>query len=161
MKIVSNSGKGNFKVLSSNNEIGEVVYKNWFSSSATMHYDGHQIELKPKSIWMNTVIISKNGKAIGDITFNLKGHMIIKLNNEQGGDTCYILKNKSTLKLKFELFDENEILQLTLYSDNNWKKLNYDYNIEFNAFNSKIDERELMCYCGYAANLYLSIISAV
>ncbi|MBT8283462.1 MAG: aminotransferase [Muriicola sp.] len=160
MQIVSSSGKGNFKLTENNREICELVYKNWFSENAKTEIDGNDIEIKPKNIWTSRVDIYKNQNIIGDITFNLKGHMVIRLEKENGKEFNYLLKNKAKWKLRFEVFNESEILQFSLNSVNNWTKLNYDYDVEMANYDSEFAFEELLIYCGYAANLYLAIIGA-
>ncbi|MDT0555046.1 aminotransferase [Patiriisocius hiemis] len=161
MKIVSSSGKGNFKLTENNQEICELVYTNWFSEKAKTDLDGNKIEIKPKNIWTSKVDIYKNNTNIGDITFNLKGQMIIRLEKPDGTECNYVLKNKAKWKLKFEVYNESDTLQFSLNSVNKWTKLNYDYDIEIADFNSEFDIKELLVYCGYATNLYLAIISAL
>ncbi|MDO1514446.1 aminotransferase [Maribacter confluentis] len=161
MKIISSSGKGNFKLVSQNQEICELEYTNWFSGKARTIINGNHIEIKPKNIWTSKVDISKNGHVIGDITFNLKGYMVIRMEHIPGKEINYVLKNKAVFKLRFELFDEFNKHQLTMKSVNSWSKLNYDYNIETGNYVSSINLEEMVVYCGYAANLYLALISAV
>ncbi|WP_182835547.1 hypothetical protein [Flagellimonas lutimaris] len=48
MKIVSSSGKGNFKLIEQNREIRELVYTNWFSEKAKMLLNGNKFEIKGK-----------------------------------------------------------------------------------------------------------------
>lgn len=161
MRIESTSKKGNFKLFKANKVICEVGYKNWFSGEAKSEWKNAIIEIKPKNIWTSKVDIYKNDSSIGDITFNLKGQMIIRLENPRGEELNYVLKNKGKLKPKFELFNEEEVLQFALNSRNNWNKLNYDYEIQIADFDNKFDLEELLICCGYATNLYLAIISAV
>ncbi len=161
MNIVSSSGKGNFKLTDRNKEICELVYNNWFSDKAKTVLNGNNIEIKPKNIWTSKVDIYKNNTNIGDITFNLKGQMIIQLEKSNGKECNYVLKNMANWKLKFEVYNESGTLQFSLNSVNNWSKLNYDYDIEMADFNSEFEIEELLVYCGYASNLYLAIISAV
>ena len=161
MKIISSSGKGNFKLKQEDKEICELVYNNWFSGKARTVINGNNIEIKPKNIWTSKVDIYKNETAIGDITFNLKGQMVIRLEKSDGTECNYVLKNMAKWKLKFEVLNESEKLQFSLNSVNNWSKLNYDYDVEMADFDTEFDIEELLVYCGYAANLYLALISAV
>ncbi len=161
MKISSSSGKGNFKLTKDKEEICELIYNNWFSGKATTVLKGNKIEIKPKNIWTSSVEIHKNESKIGDITFNLKGQMVIRLSKPNGEEFNYVMKNKAKWTLKFDVFDESDVHQFSLNSVNKWTQLNYDYDIEMAAYNSNFDIEELLVYCGYAANLYLAIISAV
>lgn len=161
MKIISSSGKGNFKLIKNDDEICELAYTNWFSEKAQTALNGNNIVIKPKNIWTSKVDIFKNESQIGDITFNLRGHMVIRLEKPNGKEFNYLLKNKAKWKLRFEVFNESDIQQFSLTSVNNWTKLNYDYDVELADYNSEFEIEELLIYCGYAANLYLAIISAV
>ncbi|OSS37859.1 hypothetical protein C723_3138 [Christiangramia flava JLT2011] len=87
--------------------------------------------------------------------------MIIRLENPNGKEFNFVLKNRSKYRVKFEVYNESKTLQFSLNSVNNWSKLNYDYNIELADINSEFELNELLVYCGYATNLYLAIISAV
>ena len=160
MKIISSSGKGNFKLIKNNVEICELVYKNWFSETAKTSLNGNNIEIKPKNIWTSRVDIFKNEVNIGDITFNLKGQMVIRLIKPNGKELNYVLKNRAQWKLRFDIFNESDVHQFSLNSTNTWTKLNYDYDIEMKEYDSEFEIEELLLYCGYAANLYLAIIGA-
>ena len=160
MKIVSSAGKGNFKLIENNQEICELVYNNWFSEKAKTSLNGNNIEIKPKNIWTSRVDIFKNENKIGDITFNLKGHMVIRLTKSNGEEFNYLLKNKAQWRLRFDVFNESDVHQFSLNSTNTWTKLNYDYDIEMTEYDSKFEIEELIVYCGYAANLYLAIIGS-
>ena len=93
MKIISSSGKGNFKLIKNDDEVCELAYTNWFSEKAQTALNGNNIVIKPKNIWTSKVDIFKNESQIGDITFNLKGHMVIRLQKANGKEFNYLLKN--------------------------------------------------------------------
>lgn len=160
MKIESVSAKGNFKLIDRETVIFELQYVHWFSGKAKTIYQYDTIEIKPKNFWTCKYFIYKNDKAIGDISFSLKGYMTIRLEIARGREVHYILKNIGTFKLQFELQNENKERLCLLTSINKWKKLNYDYTIERTAVSDPYDFNELLIYCGYAANLYLEMISA-
>lgn len=161
MKIISTAVSGGFKLVNDKEEICELVYNNWFSGKAKTVINRNSIEIKPKNIWTSRVDIFKNERKIGDITFNLKGHMVIRLMKPNGEECNFLLKNKAKWKLRFEVFNESNSHQFSLNSVNKWTKLNYDYDIEMAEYNSEFAIEELIVYCVYAANLYLAIISAV
>ncbi|AYN69574.1 aminotransferase [Euzebyella marina] len=161
MKIISSSSKGNYKVTDAQKEVCEVTYQNWFSSKATTVFKGHTIELSPKNIWTSKVIITKDGAIIGDITFNLKAEIVICIRDKTQKEHFYILRNKGVFHLKFELFNQDDKRLLTMVSSNKWLKTSYDYSIESVRPNFNIELAELLIYCGYSANLYLTMISAI
>lgn len=160
MKIISSSAIGNFKLIDRDQEIYELEYNNLFSQKAKTEFNGNIIEIRPKSIWTSKASIYKNQKEIGDISMNLKGQIVIKLLTAKGNEFNFFMKNKGLWNPKFKVFNDAKVLQFSLNSANNWKKLNYDYTIEMAEFRSEFDFKELLIYCGYAANLYLALISA-
>ncbi|WP_167598203.1 aminotransferase [Leeuwenhoekiella sp. ZYFB001] len=160
LKLSSSSSKGDFKVLDGAKELCEVVYKNWFSSTAITNLKKSVIEIKPKNIWTSKVDLFKNDRNVGDITFNLKGQMVIRYINPDRTEVNYILKNVSGLKLKFEVYNAEKQLQFKLICTSKCHQLSYNYEVEPEAFDKQTDLEELLVYCGYAANLYISIISA-
>ncbi len=161
MKIISSSGKGNFKLIDNDIEICELNYKNWFSGKASTYLQNNNIEIKPRNIWASKMEIFRNKEFYGEITFSLKGHMIIELKSENGAKQRYILKNKGLFKPKFELYNAKKVHQLTMVQKNNWTKINYDYLIEIADCDQDANIEELLIFCGYASNLYQTMMSAV
>lgn len=158
MRIESSSGKGNFNLVNDGKVICELDYKNWFSGKASVVLRDDMIDTKPKSIWANKILLFKNERAIGEIDFNWKGHMIIRLNESK---STFLLKAKGFWKLGFELFDASEELVFTMNAVNRWTKLKYDYEIEIVESIAPENMNELVLYSGYASNLYAALIAAV
>jgi len=161
MKINSTSGKGNFLIEKDNAKILELNYSNWFSSRAKTEYNGNKIEIKPKNIWCSKFDIFKNNQDEGDIIFNWKGNIIIRILNEKNRELSFLLKAKGFWKQYFELTNENGELIFTLKPSINWKKLNYNYEIKnrSNIYENNL-ETELVIYSGFGANLYMTMMSA-
>ncbi|PHN08271.1 aminotransferase [Flavilitoribacter nigricans] len=160
MKIQASSVRGNFKVVNGNWEILELKYEKWFSTKASARYRSQDIRIQAKDFWGSKYMILKNKKEIGEISFNWKGHVVIKLTDTDGVDHEYVMKGKGMWKLRFEIFDENEDLVLSMFSINKWNKLNLDYRIEKTEHEPPFDEHEFLLYCGYAANLYVARMGA-
>lgn len=72
MKIISSSGKGNFKLIKNDDEVCELVYTNWFSEKAKAVLNGNNIEIKPKNIWTSKVDIFKNKARLETLPLILK-----------------------------------------------------------------------------------------
>lgn len=161
MKLVSNGIKGNFKLFHKEEEICEVIYTNWLKGSACTLVDGHKLELTPANLWTRKVKILKEHQLIGDISYNPKGFMTINLFRRDQTPHSFYLKNSGIWKFKMELFDSDGHCILIMSSENKWTKLNYDFHIDILNSNLTINYNELVIYCGYAANLYLKMISAV
>ena len=162
MKIISTSGKGNFKIERDSVEILELVYQNWFSSTASTTYNKTEIEIKSKNVWGSKFDIFKNQIDKGDIIFNWKGDIIIRLIDQSNNESSWLLKSKGFWKQQFELSDENDNLVCILRPNMNWSKLNYNYEIEY--FLDTIDQEmiiQLIIYCGFGINLYMTMMAGV
>lgn len=160
MKIVSNSHRGDFQLVEDSVQILEMKYNNWFSGKAQAFFKGQHLEIKPKNLWSSKFNICKNGKEAGSIVFNMSGKINIRIKNEEGQELSFILKPKGMLKLRFELLDEAETSVLMLSTVNYWSKLRYDYQVELGEMIPELDVQELLIYCGYAANLYMTMMGA-
>ena len=160
MKIESTSANGNFEIKNNGKKLLELTYSNWFASNAQTSFNSINIEIKPKNIWQNKFDILKNGIDKGDISFNWKGNVIIKLENENKVQNQYLLKAIGFWKLGFELIDEKENKILSLKPNFNWKKVNYNYEVELNNQEDCKESIELLIYSGFGANLYMTMMMA-
>ncbi len=160
MKIVSSSSRGNFKLVKGNWEILELKYEKWFSSKAATRYRSQEIRIQAKDFWGSKFAILKNRKEIGDISFNWKGQVVVRLTDADGESHQYFMKGKGVWKLRFEVYNEADKLVLTMKSINKWNKLNIDYQIEKTDHEPPFDEHEFLLYCGYAANMYVARMGA-
>lgn len=160
MKVTSTSGKGNFKIEKNNKTVLELKYKNWFSSSALTEFNNTPIEIKAKNIWGNKFDIYKNKIDKGDIIFNWKGDVIIRLTDSDNNEQLWLLKSKGLLKQTFQLSNENGELMIVFKSSMNWSKFNFNYEIEFLNEDLKDSELiELILYSCYGINLYFTMVA--
>ena len=160
MQIESTSASGNFEIKSNGKKLLKLTYSNWFASNALTSFDSNNIEIKPKNIWQSKFDIIKDGIDKGDISFNWKGNVIIKLENENKVQNQYLLKAIGFWKLGFELIDEKENKILSLKPNFNWKKVNYNYEVELNNQEDCKESIELLIYSGFGANLYMTMMMA-
>ena len=159
MKIESSSSKGNFIIKNDSHNILELKYDNWFSSKAKTNYNENEITIKPQNIWCSKFDIYKNDKDIGDIISNWQGHIIIRISFEGEIEKSYLLKAKGFWKHKFELIDESENLMLVMEPKMS-RTGGYDYKTETVINNLNKDQSvELLTYCGFGANLYMTMMS--
>lgn len=160
MKVTSTSGKGNFKLEKNNTTVLELKYKNWFASSAITQFNNTQIEIKPKNIWGSKFDIYKNEVDKGDIIFNWKGNVIIRLNDSADNEQSWLLKSKGILKQTFQLSNEKDELLVVFKPSMNWSKLNFNYEIDLLDDNIMDKELiELILYSCYGINLYFTMVA--
>ena len=161
MKIVSSSGTGNFIIKKESQAVLELKYQNWFSSKASTSFGGQSIEIRPKNIWCSKFDIFRSNQDKGDIIFNWKGHIIIRIIDDDAKENSYLLKAKGFWKQHFELTNEKGDLVFVLKPSMNWKKLSYNYEVE--KISDEYGEKmltELLVYCGFGANLYMTMAAA-
>lgn len=161
MHIVSTSGKGNFIIENNEQRILELSYENWFSSKSSTEFNEKKITIMPKNFWQSKFDIYKNGHDAGDILFNWKGNVIIRLLDSDHKESSYLLKAKGFWKRQFEFLDENENLICTLIPSLSWKNFRYSYAIEQVSTEIPQDTLvELLVYAGFGANLYMTMIAS-
>jgi hypothetical protein len=158
MKIESTSGKGNFKIVKGAFAITELKFKKWFSKHAAVRYKGVNIEIKSKNFWQTQFDIFKNGMNCGSMKYHWKGNISIQLTDELGyGEGNYMFRSKGIFKRQFELTDEDGNLTLILKPKFIFRKFSYDYEVELvDVFEREEDLVEMLIYCGYAANVYMT-----
>lgn len=160
MKLTSSSGKGDFVLVKEGQNIFELKYTNWFASKARAEWGEESIEIRPKNVWCSKFDIFKNDLDQGDIIFNWKGNIIIRLMQEDGIEKSYLLKAKGFWNQTFELTDEADNVMLLLAPSMNWKKLNYNYDVQqISAACEEERIHELLIYCGFGANLYMTMMA--
>ena len=159
MEIHSASGKGDFVITKEGSELLKVRYDNWFSSRAKTNYNGRNIVIKPKNIWCSKFDVFIDDNDVGDLLFNWKGEIIIRVLRKKS-EKSYLLRSKGFWKQTFELMDESNNLVLRL-GPKMKSNGNFDYVVDRKASYIKEEEWvELLIFCGFAANLYLSTSQA-
>lgn len=161
MKIQSTSAKGNFELSVDSGRKYITEYDGWFSGKATSKIDDYTLEIKANNIWCSKFIISKNSQKIGDIVFNWKGEIILTFFEGEKDETKFIMKPKGFWKVRFEVFDQDNVLLCIMATSGTWKSLRYDYDFEWTSETQKADvfSIDLFMSLGYAANLYVEMIS--
>jgi hypothetical protein len=158
MHIEAISGKGSFQIIKGAMTLLEIKSTNWFSTRVVTRFRGVNYEINPNNFWRTKFEILKNKTKKGDLHYNWKGHISLNLWDESlGREKHYVLKAKGFLKRYFNLLDEEENVVLVLRSKLNWRKFGYNYEIEdFHVFDVEEELPEMLIYCGFAANLYMS-----
>lgn len=156
--LESTSSKGSFRLLREGQSRFELAYKGWFSGEAMTAFNGQDIKIKSKNIWMSKFDIFKNELDCGDIIFNWMSHVIIRLTRADGaGEDEFLLKHRGILSTQYELWSANERHLLTLKAGFNWSKFKYNYSVEDEDHEFPQDVLdELLIYCGFAANLHMT-----
>jgi hypothetical protein len=137
----ANSEKSkNFNLTFDNQEIGELIYKKWYSFDAeTIMPDGIKYQLEPKSFWDSKIVLKDGSKTLLEFKKGWKG-ITIKTFFDNKEDN-FLLKLSGLLSSKYVLIDTNKRELMVAETDFKWNKLNYDYKIEtapnFYNFNNK------------------------
>ncbi|WP_296702446.1 hypothetical protein [Algoriphagus sp.] len=159
MNIISTSGNGSFKLMDEHREIINLKYTNWFLGKAETYYERQKIEIKPRGLFNSSAVIVKHAKKIGEITMSWNGKMKINLENDLGKKRNFVLERTGFWKSDFTLKNESDQIVLTFQANNNWRKLNSNYQIGSMLTDENFDNHELLIYCGYAINLAIALSS--
>lgn len=162
-QLSSTSGVGSFDLLDAQAApITHFQYENWFSSTGSATVSNDHITIKPRNFWHSAFDVLINDVDQGDILFNWQGHILIKLQNKAGDITNYRLKTKGLWDFQFILEDEQKMPILTLAPTFQWRKMGYNYGVEFTeTFMPETDLHliTLLLACGYGANLYMTMLA--
>lgn len=160
MKIIATGKKRKYSIKKQNQILAELVYPKLFSSKASITLlNKHHINIVSKGIWSSKFAISKNDKERGELTFNWKGQTIIHLIKKSGKEKNWILKHKGFWGHRFELYNEADEKVIKISASLDWSTLKYKYEIECLSEKLINNEKlliEILSYCVYGANLYMS-----
>lgn len=153
--VKSTASRGDFAVEIENRRVVQVTYKSHFSSVAGFEFNGERIEICPHNIWHSRYDILKNGVCKGDIRFNWKWNIIIRLTD---GDTeeTYMVKSKNIFGKNFEITDSQKNPLFLMKPKFKWRTRNFEYDVMYHHdAEAKNPLLELLVYATYGINLYL------
>ena len=126
LKLQSISHLGDFRLMKDDIERFELKYSDWFSSDAATQFNGQTIEIRPKNIWNSKFDIFKDNQDCGDIIFNWRGHVIIRLTRvDNGSEDEFLLRHRGILNTRYDLISAQARHILTLTANYNWSKFKY------------------------------------
>lgn len=159
-QLTSASNSGDFIVVNQQQQtLTEIQYENWFSSTATAIIEGRLITIKARNIWWSNFDFFVDGKDLGDITFNWKGQIIVKIMTVDGSSRSYRLNYKGFWNPYFVLEDEQEREIMRLTPTFKWQKMRYSYDVNVTSIETaSFDQTLLLVISGYAANLYMTML---
>lgn len=149
--------RGNFEVCDAEKRPWAFLkYQGWFSARAVGEADGHVLEIVPVNIFHSKFDILLDGEDVGDIVFNWRMHMVIRLLDYQRQERHYLLRAKGAFNQRFVLEDDIKNPILVLSPRFRWGKMRYDYRVftrETQYLQSPVES--MLAICAYAANLYM------
>jgi hypothetical protein len=154
-----------FKItpINSKTEICSVQYESIWNSNAKFTLTDDKYEIKASNAWQSKFDIFKNGIDIGDIDYNWKGEIIIRLKNYDSMTKHFILKCTNIFTMVFSLKDFLTNKLWSIKPQWEWKSFNYSFYITreegFEEEENKVNETELLVAAIYASILYLRTAS--
>lgn len=138
-----------------------LKYESWLSTRARGDANGQELEIAPLNIFNTRFDIYLDGEDVGDLVFNWKAQMVIRLLDFQRQERQYLLRRKGGFKSGYVLEDDirNPILSMTPFF--NWKGFRLDFRVhthETQYLQSPIEA--VLAICAYAANLHRKAKSA-
>jgi hypothetical protein len=163
-KVKTKSKKFTIEELESKKVICEVNYESIWNSNASFVLNGHEYVIKANNAWQSKFLLTKGNKEIGEIEYNWKSEIIIRLENSDDMTKHFILKNKMSLtKCIFELKDFLTNHLWSIESEWEWSSFNYTFLINresgFEQEENNVNEAELMVATIYAGILYMKMIA--
>lgn len=144
--------------------ICRLEYGSIWNADSEFTYNGNTYFIKANNIWMSKFDILKDERDVGDIDYNWRGEIIIRLKNIESFTKHFVLKRKSIFKFDFELVDflTNHLWSIEL--EYNWKNWHHDILIKreagFEEETNQIDEIELMAATVHAVCLHMKNAAA-
>ncbi len=132
-------------------------YESWFSNNGRTELPGKQLLIKPKNIWASKFDIFINEVDKGDIVFNWKGQIIIRIDYD-GKEKVFLLKGRGLLNHHFILENEMGIVTMALRPRFDWSSFRYEYQVEVEP--NQESPLELLISCQFAINLYMTMSTA-
>jgi uncharacterized protein YxjI len=132
-----------FSLIKSENTIGELCYKRWFSFKAQIELPGHKtFAIVPNGFWRRTFQVKNNEHIVFEFRRKWNGDLLIQ--TYFGDKKELLFKRKETFKKAFVLVDQenNELLQLK--PGLNWSKVTYEYEITTSALFEDFDNDILL-----------------
>ncbi len=163
-KVVTKSKFFKIVSLETKADICNVEYESVWNSNASFSLQNHEYTIKSGNAWQTKFDIFKNDLDIGDIDYNWKSEIIIRLKNSDLMTKHFILKCSNSFTMVFTLKDflTNKLWSLKPQWD--WKSFKYSIYITreegFEEEENNVNEAELLVAATYAAILYLKMAGA-
>jgi hypothetical protein len=163
-KITTKSKSFRIDDIHSGKELVSVFYESIWNSNASFSLEGESYEIKSSNAWQTKFDLFKNEIDIGDIDYNWKGEIIIRLKNNDLMTKHFILKCTNMFMSEFSLKDFLTNKLWSIKAQWEWKAFNYVFYISreegFEEEENNVDEMELLVAATYAAILYLRMASS-
>ncbi len=132
-------------------------YDHLFSSNGRTELPGKHLLIKPKNIWASKFDIFINEVDKGDIVFNWKGQIIIRIDYD-GKEKVFLLKGRGLMNHHFILENDMGIVTMAFRPKFNWTSFQYEYQVEVEP--NQESPLELVISCQFAINLYMTMTTA-
>ncbi|MBK7409545.1 MAG: hypothetical protein IPJ40_16785 [Saprospirales bacterium] len=150
------TARGNFEVFDADQRLwAHLNYPSWLSAKATGEANGRVLEIVPRNVFNSKFDILLDGEDVGDIVFNWKMQMIIRLLDYQRQERHYLLRIKGVFNQRFLLEDDIKNPIFVMAPRFRWSKMRYDYRVyPLETQYLQSPEETMLAICTYAANLY-------
>ncbi len=155
--------KSSFKIIEDKSKaiILELIYIELpYRNDGKFIYKDANYKIKSANMWGTKFDLYKSENDIGDISYNWKGEIIIRLENAFQFTKHFILKASDYSGTKYELRDflTNKIFKIDLIATLDVDHYDYHFEIEelvVEEDENEIDEMLLLTFATYAISLYI------
>jgi len=148
--------KGTFEVVDlENRRWAYLEYKKWLSNRAEGDANMRELAIAPQNVFQSKFNIFVDGEDVGDLIFNWKNQMIIRILDYQRQERQYLLRARGFVGFRFSLEDDIKNIILELKPKINWGKFRFDYRVyllETQYLQAPVET--MLAICAFAANLY-------
>ena len=150
----------NFSLLSGEQNLGELIYKKWYSFDAEIILsDGATYRLEPVGFWNSKIELKDDTQTLLAFEMGWKGIIIKTFFDNQ--ENAFLLTLKGLLSSKFILIDTDKRELMAAETDFKWNKLNFDYTIETTQDFDNFKNKELLLLTVlHCINYYMTVITS-
>ncbi|MBX2887351.1 MAG: hypothetical protein KF829_01740 [Ferruginibacter sp.] len=157
---VSSTNSHHFCLALDKRILGELNYKKWYSFNADIVLaNNRKYNLESKGFWDTTIELHDGLKTLLSFRMGWEGIIIETFFGEE--EQVFLLKLKGLFSNKFVLLNQDNEELMVAETIFNWRKLNFNYNIETpQNFDDSDKNSLLLLTVVHCINYYITIITA-
>ncbi|HPI55033.1 MAG TPA: hypothetical protein PLU10_10095 [Chitinophagaceae bacterium] len=156
--LIKSSESRNFSLLKKDQELGHLLYPNWFSFKAEIIMTDSSIyEIGPVGFWGTTIEVKHDDVVLANFKMNWNGHIILKTFFEDR-EVDFMFKNKGFFKRSYILENQQHEEMVSIQQEFKWDKFNFEFVLNATPiFKNETHNHILYLICIHCANYFTSL----
>jgi hypothetical protein len=147
-------------ILSCNEQtVGNLTYKAWFSSKATINLENSlPVAIQPKGIWETSLEVKRAEAILFDLEMKWNGQLVL---NRHSPDSvvAFTFKQKSLTDFTFVLLGPDAEELLSIKPSFKWNRVSTDYQLFASDSMEQLPDKEILLLLAvHCANYYLTTV---